>query len=498
MIRFEGLCKNFPGVQAVRDVSFQVQTGHCHAILGENGAGKSTLGKMLAGIYRPTRGRILIDEKPLQFYTPRHAIDAGIAIVHQELVFAPNLSVAENLCLHALPKKRGMLDRVTMRKTAEELLELVGLEVDVTRKISTLSIAQEQLVQIAAAMGMKAKVVIFDEPTSSLTQTDVDNLFTLIRKLQAEGTTILYISHRLEEIFEICQQVTVLRDGEYIDTKPIEAVSRDDLVKMMVGREVKDHQSSLPARPQTARLEVRKFTSPGKFSQIDMKVYAGEIVGVAGLIGAGRSEMAEAIFGLDPQVQGEILINDRVVHINSPDQAMKLGIGFVPEDRKRQGLVLPMSVRENMTLPIVYRFRHWFLGMDIKAEKKLTNEYKNRLSIQAPNGEATAESLSGGNQQKIVLAKWIAAGGKILIIDEPTRGVDVGAKQEIHQLIDELAQQGVAVLVISSDLPELLGLATRVIVLREGEKVAELSREEATAETVVRYMTGITPPQTAQ
>lgn len=494
MIEFEHISKRFPGVAALSDVSFSVARGECHALLGENGAGKSTLGKIVAGLYRPDAGRLLIDSREARFASPRDALDARVAIVHQELVFCPNLSVAENLCLHDLPRHFGRLDRQEMRRRAESLLRQIGLEIDVARPLASLSIGQEQMVQIASAVGLGARVFVFDEPTSSLGRDETSRLFSLIRRLQSEGATIIYVSHRLEEIFELCQRVTVLRDGRHVATRAIGKVDRDELVRLMVGRDVENYRAPFSARRSgPRRLRLQGFSSPGKFSSILLDVHSGEIVGLAGLVGAGRTELAEAIAGLDPQARGTIEIDRQPAQIRSPRDAQRLRIGLIPEDRKRHGLVLGMNVRENTTLSIVERFRRWLGRVDRRAESHFTDESCRRLSVRAPDIEAAVSTLSGGNQQKIVFAKGLAANCEILLIDEPTRGVDVGAKREIHELIVRLAQRGVAVLLISSDLPELLSLSSRLLVLRGGRIVQIFERDEANAEAVLRAMAGIEP-----
>ena len=493
MITFENITKNFPGVAALADVSFEVQTGECHALLGENGAGKSTLGKILAGMYRPDGGRILVDGKVLNFHSPRDAARAGVAIVHQELVFCPNLSVAENLCLHELPRKGLFLDRGRLRRQAEELLAQIGLAVDVDRPLSSLSIAQEQLVQIAAAVGQGARIIVFDEPTSSLGRGEVDRLFALIRRLRQAGVTVIYVSHRLEEIFELCQTVTVLRDGRHIATRPVATLDHDELVRMMVGRSVDFSGPSLTSATAGAvRLQVRRFSSRGRFADFSLDLQAGEVVGLAGLVGAGRTEVLEALFGLDRHAEGELVIDGRAACVRSSRQARRLGMTLIPEDRKRQGLVLGMNVRENLTFPILDRFRRALGWVDRRAEMALADRLRSELSIRAASGELPVSSLSGGNQQKIVFARGLDADCRILLVDEPTRGVDVGAKREIHDLVRQLAGQGTAVLLVSSDLPELLALSHRVVVLRQGKIVAELSREAATPDLVLRAMAGIT------
>lgn len=494
MIVFDRLCKNFPGVAALSDVSFEINRGACHALLGENGAGKSTLGKILAGLYRPDAGQLLIDGKPVRFHAPLDAARAGVGIVHQELVFCPNLSVAENLCLSDLPRRGWRVDRAELRRRARARLARLGLELDVDQPLSRLSIAQEQLVQIAAAVGLGARILVFDEPTSSLGVSETAHLFSLIRQLKAEGTTIVYVSHRLEEIFELCDAVTVLRDGRHVATRPIAGVTPDELVKLMVGRAV---DATGPGTIATAggpvRLRATRLTSPGHFQDVSFEVRGGEIVGLAGLVGAGRTEVLESLFGLHEHVQGNLEIDGRPCAIPSPRAAQQLGLSLVPEDRKRHGLVLSMNLRENLTLPLLDRFRGWFGRANRSGERRLSEEYVRRFSIRAPGVEAAIRGLSGGNQQKVVLAKALAAGGGILLIDEPTRGVDVGAKQEIHDLIRDVVREGAAVLLVSSELPELLSLAHRIVVLREGRVTGELTRTEATPENVLRLMAGVEP-----
>ncbi|MBS0262521.1 MAG: sugar ABC transporter ATP-binding protein [Planctomycetes bacterium] len=496
MLRFEHITKTFPGVTALADVSFEIARGECHALLGENGAGKSTLGKIVAGMYTPERGQLLIAGTACHFRSPRQAALAGVAIVHQELMFCPNLSIAENLCLHDLPQRGIFLDRTVLRQRANALLEQVGLDVDVDRPLSSLSIAQEQLVQIAAAVGQKAQILVFDEPTSSLGQTEVERLFQLIRRLQQTGVTIIYVSHRLAEIFELCQRVTVLRDGRHVATRSLEGLSHDELVQMMVGRPVvatrtepKRAVSSTP--PPPPQIAVRGLQSPGRFENIALEVNAGEIVGLAGLVGAGRTEVLEALFGLDPAATGEISLNGNPTRIPSPQAAREVGMTLIPEDRKRQGLVLGMNVRENATLPVLDRFRRWAGLVDRRAEAKLAEKFRTDLAIRTPSTETPVASLSGGNQQKVVFARALADNAQILLIDEPTRGVDVGAKQEIHDLIEARARAGTAVVLVSSDLPELLALSHRLIVLREGRIVAQFTHAEATPDRVLRAMAGI-------
>jgi len=486
MIEFQGISKTFPGVAALTDVSFTVRRGECHALLGENGAGKSTLGKILAGLYRPDSGQIRLDGKAVRFTAPRAALEAGVGIVHQELVFCSNLSIAENLCLHDLPRQGMWLDRREMRSRAEAALKQIGLEIDVDQPLASLSIGQEQMVQIAAAVALGARVLVFDEPTSSLGRGEVSQLFRLIRRLQQEGVTVIYVSHRLEEIFELCQTVTVLRDGRHVETLPIDKVDHDQLVRLMVGRSVEVYSPPIPEKGfGPCRLRLRGLSSPGRFEDIDLEICAGEIVGLAGLVGAGRTELTEAIYGVDPEATGTVEIDGRRLSIHSPRQAQSAGIGLIPEDRKRHGLVLPMNLRENVTLPILDRFAGALHRIDRGGEAGFASEARTRLAIRAPDVETVVSGLSGGNQQKIVFAKGLAADCRVLMIDEPTRGVDVGARAEIHGIIRRLAQAGMSILVVSSDTKETAALCDRVLVMDRGRVSAELAGDAITREAMI-------------
>ncbi|GMU24517.1 MAG: ribose import ATP-binding protein RbsA [Phycisphaerae bacterium] len=491
IIRYEQISKQFPGVQALRDVSFEIQAGHCHALVGENGAGKSTLGKITAGIYRPDGGEMYLEGRPVSFSTPLDAVRAGIGIVHQELCFCPNLTVAENLCLGSLPTRWGFLNRSEMRARARAMLAEIGANINVDLPLSALSTGQEQMVQIAGAVGTGARIIVFDEPTSSLASAEAERLFELIDRLKARGATLIYVSHRLEEIKRLCDRISVLRDGQHIETADVADMSIDTIVQRMIGRPVEQYfPDHLAAEPGEERLRVEGLSSPGKFENISFTVRAGEVVGLAGLVGAGRSEIAQAIFGLDRAVTGRIFVNGREVSIRSPRQAMGLGIGLLPEDRKKQGLVLAMGGRHNLSLPILDRLS--LAGfVKTRPERMLTRRYFDRLRVRTPHMDTPAWSLSGGNQQKIAMAKWLASECDILLIDEPTRGVDVGAKAEIHALIDELAKEGTAILLISSELPEVLNLSTRIIVLREGHQMGELARADANQESLMRLMAGV-------
>ena len=492
-VRFEGITKRFPGVQALADISFEIEAGSCHALCGENGAGKSTLGKLLAGIHRPDEGRLVVHGREVDFHGPRDALEAGIGMVHQELAFCENLSVAENLCLGDLPTRGGLLSRSEMAARAERMLERIGTHIDVSRAVGELTVGQQQMVQIASAVGSGARILVFDEPTSSLSQHDVEALVELIFRLRKEGVTCIYVSHRMPEIFRLCDAVTVLRDGRHVATRPTEGLDEATLVELMIGRRLEEYfPHHLHGAPGEERLRVEGLSSPGKFRDVSFSVRAGEVVGLAGLVGAGRSEVAAALFGLDPEASGNVWVDGKTMEMGGAREAMRRGLGLVPEDRKRSGLVLGMSCLHNLSLPILERLSR-FSWIRRGAERALALDYFSKLRVRAPNPDFVVAGLSGGNQQKIVLAKWLAAEARVLILDEPTRGVDVGAKAEIHGIVDRLAAEGTAVLLISSELPELINLSTRILVLRAGRIVGELPRERATQPTLLRLMAGLDP-----
>jgi ABC-type sugar transport system ATPase subunit len=490
-VAFEHVTKRFPGVLALEDVTFSIAPGTCHALCGENGAGKSTLGKILAGIYRPDEGHVEVSGKRVDFAGPPHALAAGIGVVHQELAFCDNLSVAENLCLGALPARGTLLSRAEMFRQAREMLAATGADIDAGQVMRELTIGQQQVVQIAAAIGRGARIIVFDEPTSSLSQHEADRLYELIVRLRQQGVTAIYVSHRMDEIFRLCDAVTVLRDGRHVATKPISEIDRGTLVELMIGRRLEDYfPAHVKAEPGPELLRVEGLSSPAGFQDVSLSVRAGEVLGLAGLVGAGRSEIAQALFGLDPRAAGRVMVQGTPVAITSPAIAMRHGIGLVPEDRKRQGLVLSMSAASNTTLAtLAWLARLGFIRR--RAEREQAATYFRRLRVRASSPDVIAAGLSGGNQQKLVLAKWLAARCRILILDEPTRGVDVGAKAEIHALIDQLAAAGSAVILISSELPEVLHLSTRILVLREGRVAGALARDAASQAAVMRLMAGI-------
>jgi ribose transport system ATP-binding protein len=499
------ISKRYPGVVALDDVDLEVAVGEVHALVGENGAGKSTLIKILAGAERRDGGEIFLEGRPVAIENPEGAMALGIGIIYQEFNLVPHLTVAENIFLGREPGARipGFIDFRQMFREAENVLDSLEMRVDARALVGELPVAQQQMVEIAKATsrglassgvgvpptGSPTRVLAMDEPSSTLTDHELRNLFALIASLKERGTSIIYISHRLEEIFSIADRVTVLRDGHRIDTRPIRETDRELLIRMMVGRELKESIPKRPATPGRPILEVRGLTRAGAFRDVTFSVRAGEVVGLGGLVGAGRTEVARAIFGADPVDAGEVLLDGRPVHVRSPQDAIRLGIGLVPEDRKGLGLVLSMVIRENISLAHLDALTKAGF-VDTRRERAVAEQYVGSLAIRTPSTEQQTRNLSGGNQQKVVLAKWLFTQSKLLIFDEPTRGVDVGAKTEIYELINSLAERGVAILMISSELPELLGMSDRVLVMHEGRLAGELSRAEATQERVMHLATG--------
>ena len=490
-LSFQGISKRFPGVQALDGVSFDVEAGSCHALMGENGAGKSTLGKILSGVYVPDEGSITLEGKPIHPGNPLHARRLGIAMVHQELAFCPNLSIAENLCLGDFPSRLGWVNRRQMRDRARKMLSAVGADFDVNRRIGELSTGQEQLVQIAAAVGTGARIIVFDEPTSSLSVSESERLFGLLQDLKSRGITVLYVSHRMEEIFRLCDSITVLRDGRHVATERLCETNHDRVIHQMIGRDIVHHEPDHMARTCGEEiLRVENLCSPGKFEKVQFSLRRGEILGMAGLIGAGRSEVAHAIFGLDPAATGIVTIKGQKLPQHNVRAALGAGLGLLPEDRKRLGLVLSLNCRENISLASLPRLAT-FGFVNRAEERRIAGGFGDRLRVKAPSMESMIAGLSGGNQQKVALAKWLARDCDVLIVDEPTRGVDVGAKAEIHRLLDELACQGLALIVISSELPEVMNLSRRIIVLRQGRMAGEIARKDFSQVALMRLMAGV-------
>ena len=492
VLEARNISKRFPGVVALERVSLSVFPGEVLAVVGENGAGKSTLMKILSGALQPDEGEILLDGQVVRFTDPRHALARGIGIIYQELSVIDALSVGENVFLGRLPERpglRGSVDWPRLWRDAARVLERVGVPIDPQRQVRELSVAQKQLVEIARALSQDVRVLILDEPTSSLSLQETERLFEILRGLRAQGVAIIYISHRLEEILTLADRVTVLRDGRVVGTLPIGEATREGLIRMMVGRDLSAYYRTVRSSPGAVRLEVRGLCRTGTLQDVNLTVRAGEIVGLAGLVGAGRTEFARCLFGVDPIDTGEIRVDGQVVTIRNPRDAVRHGIVLVPEDRKLQGLVLILSVRENITLPVLERLAR--LGFPSRrAEELVTQSFVERLRIRTPSLEQRVMNLSGGNQQKVVLARALATNPKVLILDEPTRGIDVGAKAEVRALIAELAEAGMGILLISSELPEVLTMSHRILVMSGGRIVAEFSREEATEERVLAAATG--------
>jgi ribose transport system ATP-binding protein len=494
IVEADRIDKRFPGVHALDDVSLTVFPGEVTAVVGENGAGKSTLMKILAGAQLPDQGTIRVDGQPVTIESPRAAQQLGIITIYQELSLIDALSVGENIFLGDLPTRAGgdwRVDWPTLWRRSSDLLERVGLRIRPQTLVRNLSVAQKQMVEIARALARNVRVLILDEPTSSLTDRETERLFEIIALLKSRGVGIIYISHRLEEVFRIAQHVTVLRDGKVVGSMPIEETSEDALVRMMVGRDLSRLFSQARQSAAPVRLEVRQLSRRGVLRDISFTVRGGEVVGLAGLVGAGRTELARCIFGADPINSGEILLDGSPVTIRTPGNAVDLGIALVPEDRKLQALILGMGVRENLTLPVLDRLGSPYLPSRSR-EKALVGDFIKSLRIRTPHMEQRVSALSGGNQQKVVLARWLATHPKVLILDEPTRGIDVGAKAEVHALIARLAEEGVAILMISSELPEILGMSHRILVMRNGRIVADIPRVDATEEAILAAATGQT------
>ncbi len=495
-VRIAHLTKRFPGVVALDDVSFEIAGGTCHALCGENGAGKSTLGRILAGIATPDAGTIRIGDEIVRFAGPADAIRAGVAMVHQELAFCENLSVAENLCLGALPARGLIVSRREMRKRAAAMLATIDAAIDVDAVVGALTIAEQQLLQIAAAVSgerpsRRAGSSSSTSRRAACRSTKRSGCTRSSGGCRAQGVTCIYVSHRLEEILRLCDAVTVLRDGRHVATQPIGDVDQGRLVELMIGRRLDQYfPAHVEAEPGGEALRVEGLSSLRRFHDVSFSVRAGEVVGLAGLVGSGRTEVARALFGLDPNATGRVWIGGEEVSRRSPREAIQRGLGLVPEDRKRHGLVLPMTALENATLGILDRVSALSI-LKAPAERAAVAPWFSRLGVEPAWQSLAAAALSGGTQQKIVLAKWLARQSRILILDEPTRGIDVGAKAEIHALIDELAAGGLAIVLISSDMPEILNLSTRVVVFREGRVVGKLSRADATQDVLMRLMAGI-------
>jgi len=491
ILEMRGITKSYPGVTALSAVDFTMMPGEVHALLGENGAGKSTLMKILAGADTKDSGRIAIGGAEAHIDNPQEAMRLGVSIIYQEFNLVPYMNAAENIFLGREPASAipGMIDFGKMYADAERIIGELGVRLDVRAPMNQLSVAQQQMVEIAKATSRKSRIIAMDEPSATLTEHELENLFALIRRLKYEGVSIIYISHRLEEVFQIADRVTVLRDGRLVESKNVSDTDREDVIRMMVGRELKEIIPKVQAEQGAPALAVRNLNRAGVLRDISFEVKRGEVLGLAGLVGAGRTEVARAIFGADPIDGGQIFLDGRPVTIRSPRDAIKLGIGLVTEDRKALGLVLGMAVRENVSLANLGALST--LGfISRRREREAAYKQVDDLMIKTPSVEQAVQNLSGGNQQKVVLAKWLFTQSKVLIFDEPTRGIDVGAKTEIYQLMNKLAENGAAIIMISSELPEVLGMSDRILVMHEGAIAGELSREEATQEKIMHLATG--------
>ena len=485
ILKLENVGKVFPGVVALNGIDLAIGRGETHIMLGENGAGKSTLIKLLAGIHQPDSGRILFDGKPYAPHSPHDAQVQGIRIVHQELNLLPHLSIAENLMLESLPRRFGLLDRTELNSRATELLAEVGLAMDPRTLVSELGVAQMQLVEIAKALGYDSQLLVLDEPTATLTPPEIGRLFAIIHKLKAKGVTIIYISHRLHEVFEIGDRVTVLRNGELVETRDLQGLEVPDLVRLMIGRDIADEYGfDASIELGAVALDVRGVKRKPSSAPVSFSVRHGEILGVAGLVGSGRTEIMRAIFGADPKAGGEVYVEGRPTNIRDPRDAVRDGLGFLTEDRKTQGLLLDMPVDLNSTITDLHKISRNGL-LDRPAEKAAVSELVRQLRVKTASIETPVRNLSGGNQQKVVLAKWLFRGSSTLILDEPTRGVDVGARREMYQLLWMLAAEQKAIVMVSSDLPELIGMCHRIIVFSNDKLVGELPRSEFDQERIL-------------
>jgi len=490
VLRLTGISKRFGAVQALTDVDVALFANEVHALVGENGAGKSTLVKILAGIHQPDAGRIQLSGEDLVLSGPAAARDLGIAVIHQHPNLFPDLTVAENVFVGRLPRNgvRGV-DWGELNRTAQRLFENLGVKQSVSVPVRGLSVADQQLVEIAKSLSLDARVLVMDEPTASLSSHEVERLFTIIRQLRGRGVAILFVDHRMEEVFEIADRVSVLRDGRHVITAPINELNPAEAIRHMVGRRLETLFPKEQATIGEIALEVRGLTRRGVFSNASFQVRRGEILGLAGLVGAGRTEIARVLFGIDRADAGEVLVAGKHAEIKSPKDAMRLGIVYVPEDRHAQGLVLDFSIAANVSLPIVERLSR-LLVVDRVQERQIATDYSKQLQVRSTGVEQVASGLSGGNQQKVVIAKWLATKPTVLLLDEPTQGVDIGAKAEVHRIISQLAGQGMAIVLISSELLEVLGMADRIVVLHEGRVAAEFARDDATQERVMAAATG--------
>lgn len=489
IVSMKNISKSFPGVKALDNVQFELRSGEVMALLGENGAGKSTLMKILSGVYTRDAGSVEIFGKQYDDLTPKQAQEVGVAIIHQELNMCRHLSVTENMFLGREVKGKFSLNNAAMQKEAKQILDDLNMDIDPNQMVGDLPVSKQQMVEIAKALSINAKVLIMDEPTSSLTAKEIEDLFRIIRKLKADGCGIVYISHRLEELAHIVDRVTIMRDGQYITSGNFADMSMDTIITNMVGREIKEKFPRVECPKGKKVFEVKNLNAGRMVRNINFSVYEGEIVGFAGLMGAGRTETTRAIFGVDPKDSGEIYVDGKEVKINCPMDAIKNGVVLAPEDRKKDGLCTKLSIRQNLALPNLDLVCNKFGVINSKKEEELCEKAVKDLMIKTPNVEVDSGNLSGGNQQKVVVGKWLARDSRVVIFDEPTRGIDVGAKVEIYNLMNELKKQGIAVMFVSSEMPEVMGIADRIIVMCDGRITGEVMAKETTQNEILTYAT---------
>ncbi len=490
LLEMKNITKTFPGVTALDNVDFHLKKGEVHALLGENGAGKSTLMKVLNGIQERDSGKIFLRGQELRFNNTKEAQNAGLAIIHQELELIPHLNVAENIFLGREEKKGFLIDYNSLYKKTEDVLDMLGVNIDPRAKIVDLNIGNQQMVEIAKAVSQEAEILVMDEPTSSLTNQEIEILFSLIRRLKKQDISIVYISHRLEEVFEICDRVTVLRDGQFVDEVKTEDTDEDHLIKMMVGRTIEERFPEIKFTPGEEILKVENLSVPDKLEEASFELRKGEILGIAGLMGSGRTELAKSLFGVYDDIEGKIIFKGKKIKIDSPADAINYGIYYLSEDRKEEGLVLGLTVENNISLAVLRNMLKMQTFIDREEEKELALNYIDELNIKTPSEKQTVMNLSGGNQQKVVVSKLLSTNPEVVILDEPTRGIDVGAKREIYKLMQDLVNEGVAVILISSELPEVINLSNRVIVMHENKIMGELEADQADQEAVMRLATG--------
>lgn len=490
ILAMKNIDKSFPGVQALKDVDFNLNKGEVHALVGENGAGKSTLVNILNGIHKKDKGKITYRGEVVEYKNPKEAMKAGLSIIHQELELIPNLSVAENIYLGREPRKGIFIDYQKLYEITSKIIDQLGVNINPQEIVNNLNIGKKQMVEIAKAISQNADVLVMDEPTSSLTNQEIDLLFDLIKRLKEQEISIIYISHRLEEVFEICDRVTVLRDGKKVDEVKVENTDREQLIQMMVGRDIDERFPEVNTENKDTILEVKNLSVPGKVKKSSFKLQKGEILGVAGLMGAGRTELAKSIYGEFEKTSGEIFLNGKKINLDSPQKAIKNGIYYLSEDRKGEGLILNLSVEKNISLSILKKLSKFGVFINKKEEKNIAQNYINEFDIKTPSTEQKVKNLSGGNQQKVVVSKVLSTEPQIVILDEPTRGIDVGAKNDIYHLIKKLTSEDVAVIMISSELPEILNLSDRILVMYENEQAGILDSNTADQEKIMNLATG--------